>query len=77
MPKINHEILKWLPIPLAPVPEQRRIVTKVDELMALCDRLEQQLTTVQSQTTRLLESILHHALNDRVCEVGECLAAQA
>jgi hypothetical protein len=30
------------PIPLPPVEEQQRIVAKVDELMALCDKLESQ-----------------------------------
>ena len=41
---------------------QYRIVAKVDELMALCDRLEAQLTTTQTQSRRLLESTLDQAL---------------
>jgi hypothetical protein len=45
-----------------PRAEQRRIVAKLDGLMALCDRLEAQLSTVQRESGRLLESVLHHAL---------------
>lgn len=49
-------------LPLPPLAEQRRIVTKVEELMAVCDRLEAQLTTTQSESRRLLEAVLHQAL---------------
>jgi type I restriction enzyme S subunit len=45
-----------------PLAEQHRIIAKVDELMALCDRLEAQLTTTQAQSRRLLESTPHQAL---------------
>jgi type I restriction enzyme S subunit len=64
MPKINQGVLVKLPIPLAPLAEQNRIVAKVDELMSLCDQLEAQLTTTQSEKRTLLEAVLHHALND-------------
>lgn len=50
--------------PLPPLPEQYRIVAKVDELMALCDRLEKQLGTAQTESRRLLEAVLNQALND-------------
>lgn len=54
----------WLSMFLAlpPLAEQRRIVAKVDELMALCDRLEAALTTADTTRARLLEALLHEAL---------------
>ncbi len=54
-----------MPVPLPPLAEQQRIVAKVDELMALCDRLEAQLTTTQTESRRLLEAVLHEALSLR------------
>ena len=39
---VNTDMLKEQTIPLPPLAEQKRIVAKVDELMALCDRLESQ-----------------------------------
>lgn len=49
-------------IPLPPLAEQRRIVAKVDALMALCDRLEASLVTADTTRQRLLETLLHEAL---------------
>jgi type I restriction enzyme S subunit len=47
---------------LPPLAEQRRIVAKVDELMALCDRLKVALTVTDTTRARLLEALLHEAL---------------
>ncbi|WP_068302671.1 restriction endonuclease subunit S [Pararhodobacter sp. CCB-MM2] len=60
---INLGILETVLIPLPPLAEQHRIVAKVDALMALCDRLEAALTTADTTRTRLLEALLHEALN--------------
>ena len=54
--------LKAYVFPLPPLVEQRRIVTKIDELMALCDQLETGLIVAGDTRSRLLESILHGAL---------------
>jgi type I restriction enzyme S subunit len=55
---ISQEKLKQLIIPLPPLAEQRRIVAKVDQLMALCDRLEEAITASQSKQTDLLNAVM-------------------
>nr|MBA3967153.1 restriction endonuclease subunit S [Nitrospirales bacterium] len=57
MQNLNQAILLNLVIGLPPLAEQHRIVAKVDELMALCDQLETQLTTTQTENKKLMESI--------------------
>ena len=59
---INMTQLRGCPLPLPPLAEQQRIVARVDELMALCDQLETQLTTTEANSRRLLEAVLHEAL---------------
>jgi len=54
--------LKPLPIPIPPLAEQHRIVDKVAELMALCDRLEAGLTATAATRRLLLDALLHEAL---------------
>ena len=51
-----------IPIALPPLPEQHRIVGKVDELMALCDRLETSLTMGDDTLGRLIGALLYEAL---------------
>jgi type I restriction enzyme S subunit len=61
-------------IPVPPLYEQGRIVAKVNELMALCDRLESSLTTADDTRRRLLEALLAEALapeEDRGLEAAE------
>jgi type I restriction enzyme S subunit len=60
--KLLTDDLFGLPIPIPPLAEQGRVVAKVDELMAVCDRLESQLTTAQTENRRLLEAVLHETL---------------
>jgi type I restriction enzyme S subunit len=60
--EVSGKIVAGIPFPLPPLAEQHRIVAKVDELMAVCDQLERQLETTQTDSRRLLEAVLHEAL---------------
>ncbi len=58
MPKVNQQQLGGTLVALPPLPEQKRIVAKVDQLMALCDELEARQTEKRDTGTRLTKSAL-------------------
>ena len=58
MPRLRTEDANVAPFPLPPLAEQHRIVTKVDELMALCDQLEAARTEREATRNRLAAASL-------------------
>jgi len=67
---------KWANIPIAipPEQEQHRIVTKVDELMELCDQLEQQQTDSLTAHQTLVETLLNALIRPEPDEEGVATA---
>ena len=62
-PNISREKIIATVIALPPLAEQHRIVAKVDELMALCDQLEQQTEQSLSAHQTLVEVLLASLTN--------------
>lgn len=58
LPRLGTEDARRAPFPLPPLAEQRRIVAKVDELMALVDQLEAQLATARTRASQLLDAVI-------------------
>jgi type I restriction enzyme S subunit len=58
MKNVSREVVLNLPVALAPLAEQSRIVTRVEELMRLCDALESQRQLETAQHTQLLNTLL-------------------
>ena len=48
---------EWL-VPLPPFPEQKHIVAKIDQLMNLCDQLDEQITARTAKQTELLNAVM-------------------
>ncbi|MGV6986628.1 restriction endonuclease subunit S [Providencia hangzhouensis] len=57
-PNVNGNALKAIVLPIAPINEQCKVISKVDELMALCDQLEQQSLTSLDTHQQLVEALL-------------------
>jgi type I restriction enzyme, S subunit len=56
--KLNQAVMVQIPLALPPLSEQHRIVAKVDELMALCDKLEQRQADSNIAHQTLVETLL-------------------
>lgn len=51
-----------LVIPVAPQAEQRRIVAKINQLMAFCDQLKTHLTQARRLNEQLTSTLVEHAV---------------
>jgi len=60
---LNSDKVREVVVLLPPLDEQHRIVAKVDELMALCDQLEQQTETSLTAHQTLVETVLAALIN--------------
>ncbi len=59
---LNADKVRGVPIPLPPLAEQTRIVTRVTELLRLCADLRQRLAASQATQSRLAEALVESAL---------------
>jgi|ERR1035437_5854517 type I restriction enzyme S subunit len=66
--------LKEFVVALPPMLEQRRIATKVEELLDLCGELELRQNTVRELEANILGSLIHHTLNPCYSEAGQTTA---
>jgi type I restriction enzyme S subunit len=90
---ISRGELLSLPVPIPPLAEQKRIVAKVDELMALCDQLEAQQQAreeLQAELTRAslarfadaptpsnVDVIFHESYSITPADLRKCLLSLA
>ena len=64
MNNITREQFNNFVIPLPPIPQQRRIIKKIAQLMEYCDSLEQSILQNQTYTRQLLQVALREALGE-------------
>ncbi len=59
---LTGKSLKEMLIPLPPLPEQNRIVKKLEQLMQLCDELQVSIQNSRQQNEMLMQQVLREAL---------------
>ncbi|MFB6317292.1 restriction endonuclease subunit S [Saccharicrinis sp. FJH54] len=63
-PIINRSKWEEILVPLCSINEQNRIVTKVDELLTLCDRLKERIVASQEIKVKLADAVVERAVNE-------------
>lgn len=66
MPKIDQDAVAQTPIPLPPLPEQRRIVAEVDRRLSLADAAERAVSAGLVKAKRLRQAILKRAFEGKL-----------
>lgn len=72
---IRAEIVKKTKLPVPPYLEQQVIVTKIESLFALCEKLEIQITQNQTYAEQMMRAVLKEAFSQN-SEVGRSPAEQ-
>lgn len=72
MPRVGTDTMIELPFPLPPLAEQKRIVTKIEELLPYIDRYEQAWSKLEQFNSRFPEdmkkSLLQYAIQGKLVE---------
>lgn len=68
LPRVNFQTLSRFKIPLPPLPEQHRIVAKIEELSTKLDAGIDELHKAQSQLKRYRQSVLKAAFEGKLTE---------
>ena len=66
--EVSGTIISLICVPLPPLSELQRIDAKIDELMALCDQLEQQQTNAIAAHATLVETLLTTLTNSTTAQ---------
>lgn len=59
---VNQGHIGSLAVPILSIPEQHRIVTKINELMALCDQLKSRITQASQLQKKLADVVVELAI---------------
>lgn len=67
-PNISQNVIREFPLPLPPLPEQQRIVTKIEELFSELDHAEEGLKKAQKQLKIYRQALLKSAFEGKLTE---------